>query len=192
MKSELVRSVLGFMIFVFLLITSVGLVYLLYLFIFAGLDKTVQSTIIAAIGTVFASVVAVIYNQRKTKEREIAESHRPQKMEIYKNFMIMMFDFLQKAKVNTNDENNFKKLEEGFVSFTRELIIWGSPGVIKAFSIFRNSANLQQKNQILIYFDKILLEMRLDLGNSNKNIKNGDLIKLLLTNPEELDSLLLN
>jgi len=166
-------------------------IILFYRSAFAELDKTIQSTIIASIGTVLASVGAVIYNQRRAKEREISESHRPMKIEVYKNFMQMMFEFLGSSKAPKPDQiKSMRNLEKGFVVFTREIIAWGSPEVIRVYSQFRNSAIDKQNYELLLIFDELLREMRSDLGNSNKRIKKGDLIKLFLTDPEKLDVLL--
>lgn len=52
-----------------------------------GLDEKLAAAIIAGCTTLFVSVVTVVYTQQKTKTREIDNSHRPQKMEIYKRFM---------------------------------------------------------------------------------------------------------
>jgi hypothetical protein len=52
-----------------------------------GFDEKMAVAIIAACTTVIVSVVTVVYTQQKTKTREIDNSHRPQKVEIYKQFM---------------------------------------------------------------------------------------------------------
>ena len=72
-----------------------------------------------------------------------------------------------------------------FVSFTRDLIVWGSPGVIKAYENFRRGSS--SSSVVLFLVDDILREIRRDLGNSNWGIKKGDLIKLFSKDPEELD-----
>ncbi len=188
----MIKPILDFLKYVFIILILLAILYLLFEFVLKDIDKTVQSTMIAAIGTVLASVLAVLYNQRRSKEREIAEAHRPMKIDVYKKFMEMMVELIKGSK-QSNPQNQAiitKNLEKGFYEFTRDVIIWGSPSVLKSYSKFRNPPKDQKEYQILIYFDEILREFRNDLGNSNKGIKTGDLIKLFLTDPEKLDLIL--
>ncbi len=84
----------GFILIAILSVITVLLLYFSISLVFKDLDKNVQSTIIAAGATVFASVGAVIYNQRRTKERDISEAQRPQKIKVYKNFMEFLAEIL--------------------------------------------------------------------------------------------------
>ena len=74
---------------------------------------------------------------------------------------------------------------EFFVSFTRDLIVWGNPSVIKAYERFRRGSSSEVG--VLLLLDDILREIRKDLGNSNWGIKRGDLVKLFLFDPEKLE-----
>lgn len=186
------RNILiGILSFIVLAVVSFGLIYAIFVLVFKGLDKNVQSTIIAAGGTIIASVIAVIYNHRRTKEREIAEAHRPQKIEVYKKFMEMYVNIIKsgkKGQILTGSGELPEDLENSFFEFTRDVIVWGSPDVIKAYSAFRSISG--DKYNIIFRVDEMLREIRKDLGNSNKGIKSGDLIKLFLTDPENLDAIL--
>jgi len=186
--------ILGLLVLLIIAGMILGFLYLLFKIIFEGLDKNVQSAIITAVVTIGATVFAVIYNQRKTKEREIAEEHRSHKVEIYKEFMIMIVDILRHNKVKTkttgNPADNLPEgVEDQMYKFTRNIIVWGSPDVIKAYTQFRNLGENDVPN-ILIILDTLLKEIRADLGNSNKGLQTGDLIKLFITDPENLDALL--
>lgn len=154
-----------------------------------GLDEKMAAAIIAACATVFVSVATVVYTQQKTKSREIDNSHRPQKMEIYKRFMDKAVVGLLKATKEKKFETpEFQKeLEELFFSFTGDVIVWGSPAVIRAYSAFRNTG---ANPEIVLRIDDLMQAMRKDLGNSNWSLNRGDLIKLFITNPEELDELM--
>ena len=154
-----------------------------------GLDEKLSAAIIAACTTVFVSVATVVYTQQKAKSREIDNSHRPQKMEIYKKFMEKaVVGLLRATKEKKNESPEFQKeLEELFFTFTGDVIVWGSPGVIRTYTAFRNTgANLD----IVLRIDDLLQAMRKDLGNSNWGLSRGDLIKLFITDPESLDVLL--
>lgn len=157
----------------------------------SSIDKQVTASIIVASGTVLAAVGAALYVQKRTKEREIFEAHRPQKIEVYKQFMETISTVSGKSKdenVDTSSEEFAKEFEEFFIIFTRDLIVWGSPSVIKAYENFRLGAN--SSSNVIFLVDDILREIRADLGNSNNGIKRGDLIKLFLKNPDELDNMI--
>jgi hypothetical protein len=154
-----------------------------------GLDEKMSAAIIAACTTVFVSVATVVYTQQKTKSREIDNSHRPQKMEIYKRFMEKAVVGLLKAskekKFETPEFQN--ELEELFFSFTGDVIVWGSPAVIRAYTAFRNTG---ANPEVVLRIDDLMQAMRKDLGNSNWTLNRGDLIKLFITDPEKLDELM--
>lgn len=156
-----------------------------------GFDEKMAVAIIAACTTVIVSVVTVVYTQQKTKSREIANSHRPQKVEIYKQFMDKAVVGLLKATKEKKIESPEyqKELEELFFSFTGDVIVWGSPSVLRAYSAFRSIGAVPQ---ILLMVDDLLQAMRKDLGNSNWGLSRGDLIKLFVTDPEKLDEMLLS
>jgi len=159
-----------------------------------GLDAKVSAAIIAACTTVIASVVTVVYTQQKTKSREIDNSHRSEKAKIYKRFMDEVVVKVLKAKKEDKiDSPEFKKkLEEDFFSFTGDIIVWGSPNVILAYTEFRSSGTASENSEgssrnILLKIDNLFQAMRKDLGNSNWGLNHGDLIKLFLTDPESFD-----
>ena len=154
------------------------------------IDKQVAAAIIAASATLLAAVGVALYSQRGIKKREIAEAHRSQKIEVYNQFMATIVQVLRKSKENAdNSADAFsKEFEEFFVTFTRDLIVWGSPGVIKAWENFRRGHT--SSVLVLILVDDILREIRKDLGNSNWSINKGDLIKLFLKDPDEMERML--
>ena len=153
-----------------------------------SLDSSVAATIIAASATVLVSVVSIIYSQRKTKEREIAESHRPQKIELYKRFMDdVVLGVLRMTKKkggkSIDDADVQEHLQDFFFQFTGDLIVWGSPQVIKSYTEFRSSGD---QPEIILKVDDMLRAIRKDLGHSNRGIGRGALISLFLTDPEKL------
>lgn len=153
-----------------------------------SLDKQFAATIIATSGTVLAAVGVAVYSQRRTKVREIAEAHRPIKIEVYKEWMETIGTVLKRTKDETADNSTEafgKEFLDFFVGFTSNLIVWGSPGVLKAYENFRRGS--VSEYEVLLIVDDMLREIRKDLGNSNRGIKRGDLIKLYLKDPAELD-----
>ena len=173
------------MFLAFLLLSIFG--YLIFLTIswfarsFAEIDPTIGAAIIAGATTVISSAYITSLNARKAKDRAAFEAHRERKAEVYDNFMNMVMKVLKNAKSKSSDgtvipEND---LEEFFHKFTSKVLIYGGPGVVKAFSDWR-VVDPQDKMKPLVLIDKLFREMRKDLGESNKGIDNNELIGLFI------------
>lgn len=157
-----------------------------------ALNAEIAAAIIATLGTVLAGVTAVIISQRWAKHREIAEAHRPQKVELYSTFIKGVMDLVlrlrddpqQKAKATAD-----KKIQKFFTDFTTDLILWGGPHVIQTYLRFR-AAGASEYPDVILYMDDVFRAIRRDLGHSNWGLSRGDLVKSFLTDPEQLDALL--
>lgn len=68
-------------------------------------------------------------------------------------------------------------------------VLWGSPGVLEALSDFTKLDEANPAKGMLV-LEKLQTEMRKDLGLSNKGLGNNFFIKMMLSDPEELDKLL--
>lgn len=190
---KLLRSILAFVV---ALIFVIGIGCALWAACAAALswitaqDSQIAAAIIAFAGTVIVGIGAVVIGQQRSKSREIAESHRPKKIELYNNFILTMIDILRKHK-GTGGEGleNDKDIEDFFYKFTAEVVLWGSPGVLRHYATFRNLGQEENPNVVLI-MDDIMQAMRKDLGLSNWGLARGDLMKMFITDPESLDKLL--
>ena len=153
----------------------------------------VASAIIAAAATILAGIGAVVFSQQRTKTREIAESHRPKKVELYTKFVKKVMEVMQKSKDDASynvlvDEAD---LPEFFQEFTTDLILWGSPSVIRNYHRFRqHSTSGDSGANIIVVMDDVMRSMRKDLGHSDWTIQQGEIAKLFLRDPEELDKVL--
>lgn len=147
-----------------------------------SLESELTASIVAAAGAVLVGLATVIYNQRQIKEREIAESHRPQKVEVYGRYMEMMFDLLKRTKEGqtASKEQMPEALVDKMYEFRRDVILWGSPGVIRAYLDWEKIASEDPTTGFLAW-DKMLREFRKDLGNSNWLLKDGQLMSVILT-----------
>ena len=147
-----------------------------------SLENELAASIVAASAAALIGLATVVYNQRKIKEREIAESHRPQKVEVYGRYMEMMFDLLRRTKEgpSVSKRKMPKALLDKMYGFRKDVILWGSPGVIQAYLDWERVASENQTEGFLAW-DKMLREFRKDLGNSNWMLKKGQLMSLILT-----------
>lgn len=116
------------------------------------IDKTVAAAIIAASGTTIAAVFTVVIGQSINKKREIADAHREYKIKLYSKFIDFTIDWVFKfsdEKSNSNKEELQNQFETYFIEFSKELTLWASPGVIKAWSNFRECSGQKNPEDIL-------------------------------------------
>ncbi len=165
--------------------------WLLSCFIFqwiSGLEKEVATAAITALIGLFG----ILYIQWHSKSKEIADSHRPAKIEVYNTFFVIVESFMDAAKNNDEvldpESKNFpKELKDKFTLLSRGMIIWASPQVVKAWSKFREHTDESKTPaDILLAVDDVLQAIRADLGNSNFGLRKGDVVKLYLKNPKEI------
>ena len=172
---------------------------------YANPEKEVVTAIIAGSATIVAGIAVVGITQYNTKLREIRESQRLQKTEAYSEFSDMVFHTLKMAKIpGRSDLSDSKKaatlvkmqaeLQDKYISFSKKLLLWGSPEVMNAWLAFRSSEQSQIGSsdvdaglRNLLYVDDVFRAIRDDLGLSNEGLAKGDLVKQFLTDPGELD-----
>jgi hypothetical protein len=143
-------------------------------------------------GPVVAGIIgfaSLIYVQWHSKTREIQQSHRPQKIEVYNEFFEILARFLK----NPGDRDDIEEgelppeMRDQFWNLNRGLIVWGSPRVIRAWLRFRRLSGEQSGPETLLLMDEVLQAMRADLGNRNFGLARGDAVKVFLSDPQELD-----
>ncbi len=151
-------------IIIIALILAYGIFSIIKIFIstLLSLDKEVTAAIIGSMATVFTAIYAIIYN----KNKEISESHRKKKTEIYNSFIDAITKFIANT-VNKNQETNLDTIDEKELAkilfvFKKELLLWGSPRVINAFLKFMNEENLTDVKKLFTSIDLLYKEIRQD------------------------------
>lgn len=190
MKNTLVEN-RATIVSVFVLIIATSFIVWIVSILTALEDKTLGTVIAAA-----TALAGVLYTQWQAKSREIAEGHREKKVELYNLYFDIVESFMAQAKSSDEEPGEepgeelelTKEMEKQFTELNRGLIIWASPKVLKAWSTFRENAT-SNKNTLL-YVDDVLQAIRKDLGNSNFGLQRGDALKVMLSNPKELDEVI--
>jgi len=147
--------------------------------------------IIAGFFAFFSAISGAFITQYYIKKREERNAHREKKIEIYSEFI----DIAQRMLAGTNDnvsmpEVTNEELQSFFFRFNRDILLWGSPGVIKSMMKFKQSSDNNSDNKhILFVMNDLYKEFRKDIGLSNFGLNSNELIKINLTDPEELDKI---
>lgn len=171
---------LGFLLIVALIALGYG-----FFSIAASWLKSLDPSVAGAVTTAAIGLIGLWYVQWQSKGRDIAESHRPSKIEVYNTFFSIV-ERIQASDVSAlgdaeSELPDWMKAE--FLKFNRGLILWGSPGVIRAWLNFRTST--ESGKNVLVAVDHMYQAIRADLGNSNFGLQTGDLIKISLKSPNE-------
>lgn len=146
--------------------------------------QSLNASVAAALITAFLGLIGLWYAQWQSKTRDIAESHRANKIKVY-NVFFNLVEKYQTDKIDEfSDENIPEWLKKDFQKLNRGSILWASPGVITAYLNFRTTAT--SGGDILNAADTMYREIRKDLGNSNHQLRTGDLIRIGLKDPNEL------
>jgi len=149
-------------------------------------NPSVASAVIGTMATLLVAFWSNLYVQRQVKLREIEDAHRPKKTEIYQQFLNVLSRQLaaNNPLVDTTALSEDELLKY-FLELQTQLLLWGSPEVIKAFQSFK--AGSSSEKHPLIGVDKLLRAIRSDIGLSNQGLDSHELVKMYLREPQEMD-----
>ncbi len=166
-----VLKILGVLAFVGL----VGWLSWVFVVNFNVADPSVKAGLIGLLGMF---LVALITNYQ-TRKREIDARHFVDKREGYMQFIDLLFDFIQSSRNNKNLTE--KEMLPKIILFKKALLIWGGPNIIEAWNSFEiKSGNELTPEEILKEMEKVLREIRKDLGHDDSQLKFGNLSGLFI------------
>lgn len=144
-------------------------------------------SLITGLVAAFIGLTAVLYTQKQIRTREIEEAHRGKKVELYNGFL----KTVQKVIAGENENVPVKPIKQKemimfMMNFKTEIILWSSPDVINAYRKYE-SGSTQNIEILLPLVDDLYREMRKDIGLSNKGLPTNQLVKMYLSDPNELD-----
>ena len=169
-----VLKILGYV--AVLILVGIG-AWLLWVFV-TNIDSADPSVKAGLIGLLGMFLVALFTNYQ-TKKREIDARHFANKREGYTQFIDMLFDFIESSK--NNKKLTEKEMLPKIILFKKALLIWGGPNTIKAWNQFEiKSSDKLAPEKALEEMEKILREIRKDLGHDDSKLESGNLLGLFL------------
>lgn len=150
--------------------------------ILSSVDPELGAGLIVASATVIVSVISVIFSKRQEQRVEIESQLREKKIPIYEEIINFIFRITFSERLEKKQPSE-KEMIKFFTDTTRNLVIWGSHDMIKAFTKFREEiASISEGNRkpvdILICVENLLIAIRNDLGHRHKKIKRGEILRL--------------
>ena len=150
----------------------------------SDLSKTIISSSFAVLGAALTLSAGKILEQRIKIKQDVREKKIP----VYEEQMQTIFKILFSAKEGEKQLNT-QEFENAFRAFTEKLIIWENSNVIKAWVDFRNFPWTTPEENVTGGFEKFeefVFALRKDIGNDNKKLSKGDLLRLFINDYDSL------
>lgn len=141
----------------------------------------VSAAIIGAMATILVGVSAVLLSQTHERKRVADEAHRLRKVEIYQGFIDMVSRLIGSSNENLAIQGpEAQELVQYLFKFKTDILLWGSPKVIRAQIEFEGITESGNARKIFGAVNSLYLAIREDIGLSNSGLKNLELVKLYL------------
>jgi len=150
--------------------------------ILSSVDPNLGAGLIVASATILVSVLSLIFSKKQEQKVEIESQLREKKIPTYEGIINFIFRITFAEKVGKKQPTE-KEMIQFFTDTTRDLVVWGSHDMIRAFTKFREelarlSNNNNESSEMLICVENLLIAIRIDLGHKHKRIKRGEILRL--------------
>ncbi len=133
-------------------------------------------------------VIGGLFTHSQTMKREINARHFQSKKDGYIHIIEIIVLLMMKEAFG--EKPNEDQLMKKMIEFKKNLIIWGSRDVIKAWEEYEiDSQNSKDTTASILMLDSVLKEIRKDLGHSDHNMKAGSLVSVFLDTDGKRDIL---
>lgn len=151
--------------------------------IFSSVDPKLGAGMIAASATVIVSVITVVFSKRQEHKIDVQNQLRERKVPVYERIIEFIFLITFADKLGKKQPSE-KEMIKFFANTTKDLVIWGSKDIVKAFGDFRDGLTKLPNNQdpafILAVVEDLLFAIRKDLGHQHIGTKRGDILRLYI------------
>ena len=177
--SSLCSILLGFALFG-ALITGAYFALQSIVNLFYRLNVHVASVIYASVLSCLFSMVIISLTIRLGRKRRGMERMQREKAAVYQRFLATWSSMLNQA--STRSTQSALHIANDLRVAEQQLLLWGSNNVLKYYTAYQNHETPYNPRDpsVLPLIEKILHEMRKDLGQSNVGIQTGDLLNLLV------------
>lgn len=174
-------AVIAYIIYV--LIKSIGILIIKGIEQISNITSSMDSVVIVAIITGGISIITVIISSVISKfieYKQITKRYLYEKREKpYSRFVSMIYK-LQTYK-KQNKEYTQEEMLRDISEFSEELTLWGSSKVIKKWLKFRDVSQQDENGvQNLFVLEDIVFEIRKDMGQKGRELKQGDLLSFFV------------
>ena len=179
-QTSWIYTLIGFLLLL-VIVAAIYFVFRAVLDFLTAAAPQLGSAVIGTAGLIFVAVIANIGAKYLERGQQVQQEQRARKAEIYEEFMAFWFKLLTEDEKEDEVEvpESQKEIESYVRGFTHKLVAWGSEPFLKEYGAFKENIK-HNTDDALLSFEKVLLEIRTDLGYSNKGLQSGDLLKVFL------------
>ena len=156
------------------------------------LDPRVSVSLVTGVVTVLVAVGSVLVSKHFDRQAEVRAHLRDRKTKTHEKIVGIVHD-LSFGRKTRDEPPNEHELVRKMAEIVRELMIWGSDDMIRAFHEFRmaslrQAAGTARPLDTLFAVEDLLLAIRKDLGHKNKGITRGRILRLFVNDlPDSLE-----
>jgi hypothetical protein len=170
------QTIYNFLVLVLVAAVLAGIGWLIY----EAIDR--QSALLGTALTALAAIVAVFVGRWVERQTDAARARREHLAPIYED-LIARF---------TDAQDQQRPVEELLRLFQRKVLIWGPGSLIASFQRWRASIpddyddeGAQPDIESFLNFEAFMRAMRSDVGTSNRDLAEGDLMRVLINDFDE-------
>ena len=168
----------------YILIKNIGILIIKGIDKISNITSNMDSVVIVALFTGGISIITVVISSIISKfieYKQITKRYLYEKREKpYSEFISMVYK-LQISQKNGKEEYTQAQMIDDISKFSQALTLWGSSKVIKKWIKFRERI---QENPVttenLFMLEEIVFEIRKDMGQKRKGLKQGDLLSFFV------------
>jgi hypothetical protein len=141
----------------------------------------IGAAIISASGIILVAVIGATISRRFEQKQQIEPEQRQRKAEVYTEFLEYWF-WAMRDRSKVSDKEKGKRDLEYRRTVPHKLVVWGSEPFIKeygAWFLFREEPGT------MLEFEKLLHTIRADLGYKDRELEQGELLKLFRKGVDE-------
>ena len=168
----------------YILIKNIGILIIKGIEKISSITSSMDSVVIVALITGGISIVTVVISSIISKlieYKQITKRYLYEKREKpYSEFISMVYKF-QTSQKNGKEEYTQTQMIDDISNFSQALTLWGSSRVIKKWIKFREIIQENPaKTENLFILEEIVFEIRKDMGQKRKGLKQGDLLSFFV------------
>lgn len=136
----------------------------------------------------FLAGVGWMYRHEREKRDEIERKLSDTKFKVYNDLIDIFIGVLQEQKQKQKSTINERKIISTLQSAQRQLLMYGSDDVLGEFINFMEfcyAGNTDIHKMMKIY-SNFLIAIRKDMGNKHSKIKNHDILRMLITDYQNI------
>jgi hypothetical protein len=146
----------------------------------ASTDPALAASIVSATAVVLVAILGNYVTKYQERKAQIEAEQREKKAEVYSEFLAYWYGSMGRSKLPTGEKQELD--QEYYEKIPQKLVVWGSEPFLKKYGAWLHA---EAQEGTMAGFEDILFTIRSDLGYSNTDLEQGDLLRAFLKGDDE-------